>query len=302
MNENARPNDIVDTTDCFEAITAFRGMKNLLFMIILICLLLLQIAFWANQTGCIDKTDSPLTNCCPQSPDPDASSQASANIDDVEPVQPPEETGDELKIPAELIVPLKLGIEEESVAAEVTIAEQAEKVVQQTEDAESQAADGSPAAEEATQTEQAEPKKSLAEKFRPTADCVTNLIKVCNFIVVIAATLYCLILLMSIKISLCGRLGGISHISRAFIFSLYVFVFLLPWQTMLPGIVVGAIYTPQELFAGWNINADSSMPLIVLYYLRFTGMWLAVLLLLFCSQLRSRRWSKTTLRRLGMLH
>ena len=66
MNENARPNDIVDTTDCFEAITAFKGMKNLLFVIILICLLLSQTIFWMNQIGCIDKGQCDPSGCCPE--------------------------------------------------------------------------------------------------------------------------------------------------------------------------------------------------------------------------------------------
>lgn len=295
MNDNVRPNDIVDTTDCFEAITAFKGVKNLLFVIILLCLLILQAAFWANQLGCIDKSDCTLTNCCPEQADCDPLDQAAADLD-VDPIQPTDETADQPETTEE---PIDV---EEAVVTEETIADQAEKVVQQTEDAEAQPADDLLIADEAAETDQTAPKKSLAEKFRPMASHAVCIIKVCNFIVVIAATLYCLILLMSLKISLCGRLGGISHISRAFIFSLYVLVFLIPWQTLLPGIVIGAVFTPQELFAGFNINADSSLPMIVLYYLRFTGMWLVVLLLLCCAQLRSRRWSKTTLRRLGMLH
>lgn len=294
MNDNARPNDIVDTTDCFEAITAFKGVKNLLFVIILLCLLLLQAAFWANQLGFIDKSDCTLTSSCSQQTDCDPLTQA-ANLD-VDPIQPTDETTDQ---PETTGGPIDV---EEAVVIEETIADQAEKVIQQTEDAEAQPADNLLIADEAAQTDQTAPKKSLAEKFRPMASHAACMIKVCNFTVVIAATLYCLILLMSLKISLCGRLGGISHISRAFIFSLYVLVFLIPWQTLLPGVVIGAVYTPHELFAGFNINADSSMPMVVLYYLRFTGMWLVVLLLLFCAQLRSRRWSKTTLRRLGMLH
>ncbi len=51
--DNRRQNDLVDTTDCLEAIGVFRGWKNALFMIVIFCLLLLQASFWLVNLGCI---------------------------------------------------------------------------------------------------------------------------------------------------------------------------------------------------------------------------------------------------------
>ncbi|MDD5327029.1 MAG: hypothetical protein PHY02_04340 [Phycisphaerae bacterium] len=43
--------NLIDTTDCLEAIGVFRGWKNFLFVVIILCLLLLQGSFWLVNTG-----------------------------------------------------------------------------------------------------------------------------------------------------------------------------------------------------------------------------------------------------------
>ena len=52
------PSSLLDTTDCLEAIGVFRGWKNFLFVITIICLLLLQGAFWLVNGGIV-KAGSP---------------------------------------------------------------------------------------------------------------------------------------------------------------------------------------------------------------------------------------------------
>ena len=52
-----KQNNLLDTTDCLEAIGVFRGWKNLLFVIVLLCLLLLQASFWAVDSGLIEPCD-----------------------------------------------------------------------------------------------------------------------------------------------------------------------------------------------------------------------------------------------------
>ena len=60
MNENqAGPGSLLDTTDCLEAIGVFRGWKNFLFIIVVLCLLLLQICFWVVNTGYIPAKEFP---------------------------------------------------------------------------------------------------------------------------------------------------------------------------------------------------------------------------------------------------
>jgi hypothetical protein len=125
-------------------------------------------------------------------------------------------------------------------------------------------------------------------------------IRIVNAVLVLTGTLYCLTILLALKISLVGRLGGINHICRAFFLSLVMLVLLLPWQRVFGGVVLGAIYAPCELVEWCSAEAGSILG-IVLRYLRFTGYWLVILLLLIFSQLRSGRWTKTILRRLEVI-
>ncbi|MHC4751762.1 MAG: hypothetical protein ACYTFW_18040 [Planctomycetota bacterium] len=54
MNENqVSPNNLLDTTDCLEAVGVFKGWKNFFFVIIVLCLLLLQMFFLLVDTGTI---------------------------------------------------------------------------------------------------------------------------------------------------------------------------------------------------------------------------------------------------------
>ena len=148
-----------------------------------------------------------------------------------------------------------------------------------------------------------ESKKQLPAilQFRPACWHIAMALKACNFILVLAAAMYCLTLLMSLKISLAGRLGGISHISRAFFISLFALVILLPWQVLLPGVAAGAIFLPCELLCQWHTKAQTSTFWLTMCYLRFAGLWVVVLVLFIAAQMRSSKWTKATLRRLGLV-
>jgi hypothetical protein len=253
MNEDEKRNDIVDTTDCLEAVSAFKAMKNFLFLIIIICLLLLQGAFWLDYTGFIDKTEAEAV--CPvvaaETPGPAA---FDAETIDAQARRATEDIVDKSKKPNELV---------------------------------------------ATNAPCPKIKVPVIGVYKGWR--LVCLIKSCNFILIIAATLYCFTLLVSIKISLVGRLGGINHISRAFFLSLFALVILLPWQKCFGGIIAGAIYAPEELFQTLPPAIEASLIGQILYYLRFTGLWLVATLLIIFAQFRSIRWTKATLRRLGIL-
>jgi hypothetical protein len=141
------------------------------------------------------------------------------------------------------------------------------------------------------------PKSSL---FAMTFERLSWLIRFFNFVLILTAALYCLTMLFSLKVSLLGRLGGINHIARAFFLSLTFAVLILPWQKFFPGVVIGAMYTPAELQSACTKASDNIFSL-TLHYLRFTGFWLVVLLLLIFAQLRSTRWAKAILRRLEVI-
>jgi len=150
--------------------------------------------------------------------------------------------------------------------------------------------------------EQSEPAEAEMENslFGITFKHLAMVIRVVNAILILTGLLYCLTILLSLKISLVGRLGGMNHISRAFFLSLVMLILLLPWQRIFAGMVLGAIYTPCELVK-WSSAETGSIFDIILYYLRFSGYWLLILLLLIFSQLRSGRWTKSILRRLEVI-
>lgn len=273
MNETEKTSDIVDTTDCLEAVNAFKGMKNFLFFVVLICLLLLGAVFWLDQLGYIDKTAcvcGPGQGFCPQA--------ACAKV---------------------ACTAVGAGTTGSAPDASQTIEAQAELATEQVGAESNQPAESGGAAEPG----EAGVKKTTS-RLKFTLECrqACFLIRACNFVLIIAATLYCFTLLMSIKISLVGRLGGINHISRAFLLSLFGLVLLLPWQKLFGGVVAGAIYTPQELLCSAAPTAEDSVVCQVLYYLRFVVLWLVTFLLFVFAQFRSARWAGATLRRLGMIH
>ncbi len=102
-----------------------------------------------------------------------------------------------------------------------------------------------------------------------------------------------------LMVSLVGRLGGLNHVSRAFILALIAVALLVPWQVI--GLsVVGVTWTPAELVQWLSAKSDD-LGNTIIFYLRFTGYWLAVVLLLLLSQARTTRWSKSILHRLEII-
>jgi len=254
MNEEQnQQKNLVDTTDCLEAIGVFRGWKNFLFLITILCLLLLQVSFWLVNTGyvkaCDAKSDTPAVVAEDTKQIEEAAKQAAVG-------------------------PNK-------------IREAAKKVT----------AEPNQPAEAALQQPQQQPSPRFGIKFEQLA----WLIRFLNFVLIPAAILYCLTMLFSLKVSLLGRLGGINHISRAFFLSLAFLVLLLPWQRFFGGVVFGAMYTPGELVRWYTVETTGGIFGIVFYYLRFTGYWLLVVLLLIFAQLRSSRWAKAILHRLEVI-
>ncbi len=150
--------------------------------------------------------------------------------------------------------------------------------------------------------DEGEPDAAVMEKsmFGVTFTHLAMGIRVVNAVLILTGALYCLTILLALKISLVGRLGGINHICRAFFLSLIMLLLLLPWQRIFAGVVIGAIYTPCEMMK-WVSAGTGTIFDIILFYLRFCGFWLLILLLLICSQLRSGRWTKTILRRLEVI-
>ena len=234
--------NLIDTTDCLEAVGVFRGWKNFLFIITLCFLILLQASFWLVNTGYV-KADT-----------------------ETEPQQTKE------------------------AASEPAV--QTEKI--------QQAAKQATAEPDQPATAEAKLKKILTLSSIKIQH-LTQLIRVADWALILTTALYCLTLLFALKISMFGRFGGINHISRAFFLSLIFAVLILPWQKFFGGVIVGAMYTPAELLDACAAAETRGFYGNIFYYLRFTGYWIIVLLVLMAAQCRSTRWTKAILRRLEVV-
>jgi len=254
MNENqGRQVNLVETTDCLEAVGVCRGWKNFLFVVVALCLLLLQASFWLVDTGYIKADACTEKSVCGEQAEDTRQIEGAA--------------------------------------------------MRAAEDANQPAGDVNQPAGDANQPAEAEVqerRRGIGSLLSMTFECLEKTIRFVDAVLILAATLYCLTILFSLKLSLIGRLGGINHICRAFFLSLVMLVLLLPWQMLFADIVVGAIYTPDEL-AKWCTAETTGIFCTIIHYLRFTGYWAVVLLLLVFSQVRTSRWTKAILRRLEVI-
>lgn len=144
-------------------------------------------------------------------------------------------------------------------------------------------------------------RKARPLKLSLKSSHITTFIRICNFVLIFSAFVYSLTILIGLKVSLVGRLGGINHITRALFLSIFAMAFLLPWQVPFKGVMVGAIYTPAELFSCLSGYSDTSIAQKLLMYLRFCGPWILTISFYLAAQVRTIRWSRTMLRRLGII-
>jgi hypothetical protein len=311
MNENqASQNSLLDTTDCLEAVGVFKGWKNFLFVIVLLCLLLLQASFLLVDTGCIkidDQAGSSEPAVTSGLTDLDEENAEPVSVDVQAIIEPMQESAVEANKPVEVVVPKEAAKPEQAVEPEKAVepeeVNEPEEAVEPNEP--NEATEPNQPAEEVS--EAAEHKLQRAIAWPPmeflsgiTFEYLSWVIRIANAVLILTATLYCLSMLFSLKVSMLGRLGGINHISRAFFLSLLMLILLLPWQRIFGGMVPGAIFTPEELVQ-WSSAKAGDVFNTVIYYLRFSGYWLLVLLLLILSQIRSVRWGKAILRRLEII-
>ena len=290
MNENqAGPNNLLDTTDCLEAVGVFKGWKNFLFVIVLLCLLLLQASFLLVDLGYVEieqqtvggKPSVSIGVIVPDQVPMEITKDAVQEA--VDPVEKPVIKPDE---PVEAVKPEETSEPEK--AAEPEGADEPNQPVEEV----------SKAAVHNLQRAITWPSTEFLSGI--TFEFLSWVIRVANAVLILTATLYCLSMLFSLKVSMLGRLGGINHISRAFFLSLLMLILLLPWQRIFGSMVPGAIFTPEELVQ-WSCRQTGDVLDKVIYYLRFSGYWLLILLLLILSQIRSVRWGKAILRRLEII-
>ena len=286
-----KPQDIVDTTDSLEAVGACRSMKNFLFWVIFIGLLIPQGIFWLDRLNLVDTT--PCTTC--------KAACVKCSKGTSKPCEKPPVVDESQKPSASVTISGPLSLSAVVEASEELPAAQADQDVASDEVAPVQIPDNVSTREPADSPSESTIPEESREPMRIPASFLRVVVAVCNFLVLMAAMLYCLSLLMCLKISLTGRLGGINHVTRAFFVSLLLVMLLIPWQKVIPGVLVGTVWMPSELLCGRWAKADGSTFLKVLFYLRFVGLWFVAMWLLFWAQIRSAKWAQATLRRLGIV-
>jgi len=285
MNENqSKQENLLDTTDCLEAIGVFKGWKNFLFIVVLCCMLILQAIFWALDLELIGKANQADKNAkLDKAPMLAVVYGQSPNDVDRTPI--------EVKMPEEVN----------------KIKEAAGKVAgptQATQPAANQPRLTDTEPQEQKSAQEWEKEKEKAKLIPDIKSSYINwLIRLLNFVLILAAVLYCLTIFFSLLISVLGRLGGVNHITRAFFMSLIFLIILLPWQNLFTSAIKGVIYTPQELcsWMNWYRCEESGLSVAVIYYLRFSGYWLLALVILILSIARTSNWTKATLKRLEVI-
>ncbi|MGA2915674.1 MAG: hypothetical protein ABSE89_06580 [Sedimentisphaerales bacterium] len=264
MAEDAKKQDqLIETTDCLEAIGTLKTNKNLFFFIILLCLLILQGIFWLVPTKYVE--------------------------------MPGKEIVQQAALPVAVIPQLAATAEKEKEKA-IKIEKKNEKIEKT---AQELAADAN---NEPNEPNAPSPAKAIIiPPFKIKFSQLSWVIKPCNFLLIVCSCLYSLSLLFAMKVSLVGRLGGIRHITKAVFVSFWIIVLILPWQLLFKDVICGAIYTQTELLGAWQSFDKANVTATVIMFLRFTVLWLVVVLLLFWAQIKSMQWSKNTLKRLGII-
>jgi len=115
-------------------------------------------------------------------------------------------------------------------------------------------------------------------------------LKGANCLLTFFSVVYCLTLLIGMKLALIGGLGGLSDAGKAFFLSLIVMVFIVPWQQMIFADVPGVLYDYAKLKI-WCTSVNGTAGYI-LYYGRFTGLWVLCAVLLLMAQRHSNRLVK----------
>lgn len=265
--------DLLDTTDCLEAVGVFKGWKNFFFIIMVLCLALQQASFWIVDRGCVAVSGQTDTT-------------AEAEL------TPTDELAEPNLVEPNLPEPQPLEAIEPNFPMDQEPQEPMDPNAGEPNDV-----SGFSSFDSRIQHAVAWPSGFLSDIGFEQLAC---LIRFVNALLILAATLYCLTLLFGLKVSMHGRLGGINHISRAFFLSLILLVLLLPWQMVFGSFVAGAIFSPEELVQWCSKETENVLDLI-LYYLRFCGFGVLIFLLLILAQIRSVRWAKAILRRLEII-
>lgn len=129
--------------------------------------------------------------------------------------------------------------------------------------------------------------------------CVRLALRAWNYVLPFSAVLYCLVLLIGMKLALVGRLGGLADSGRAFFLGLVAMVLILPWQQKVSPMLWGALYTYEYLVEKYlQMEQNYDFYMRAAYYGGFVGTWGLALLMVVVAQWRSRGASNAVHKRI----
>lgn len=263
-------NDITGLNDILETISVLRSAKNFLFMVSLLAMIVLGCIFVFSRVGIIEY---------PWNEPPAVSS----NDESCGAQQPSD--GSEIPSLAAVVEQQTQEIAQEALPQAADTA--------QADDAENLPAQDAPQAQQSGEQDMSEqaPIEINAKKWKLEWKAAAVLIRLCNTVLVFSLTLYCFTLLVGVKITLVGRMSGVCYAVSGMFLSMAAAVFFMPWQAAFPGVgIAGAMYMPYELACAAAGFANFSSFDVMMFYARYAGLWLLVMVLLLMAQGRSMCW------------
>ncbi len=235
--------------DALEAFNLARSMRNVLFFLLLLSLLILGSVFWLTDITRWQQTSHPVT-------------VAPETID----IPVPDNTPSDAPSAA---LPDKPAAEADIAAADSS--------------AETPAA----VADDTVTDKNTAANDDAARNTQWRQQLARVLATVGRFSAFFAGLMYLLTLLLMIKFTIVGRLGGAAAMTRAFFLMLLAAVLMVPWKSLAAINYPGALFPYDELLAvqcGLQTAGDAFC-----YYLHYVGLWAGVLLLIIAAHCRSRQ-------------
>ena len=270
MQQLERP---ADTNDYLDAFYKLKRAKNWLLALLLIALVgNLAAALTVRLTPVLDDSASFRADL--------AAVRGDAPPDDAEPAEPapPEE-----RVPFELPRPATQNAQDEPSATQPTPKP-------------APPGDDEPAPFEALQSARTdEPFTSEPDEGPPLVDgeqvytMLVTALPIARAVGLLAAMLLTAVLLVSLAITLLGRLSGVAYLTSALLWSLLLAVMLVPWNLAFEGFgLPSALFSGPELVEGTSrvlSTANVGWAVELVYWLRFVAypaaallVWLAVLI------------------------
>ena len=266
--------------DALEAFNSFAAVRNLLFWLTVICVFIVQGVFFAVDRGAID----PALDL-PEYPS-SLLYEIQPNEQDKQEIQPEINSESQILKGSSNIESFVFCSFSENDLRKNTVAENSPPILSQ---------------KQISEDDNYSPEKASS---RATAEIITttlkNLISASNIVVIFSLLMYCICLFFLIQLSLTGSLGGLANSTWAFFTALLTALLVIPWYKAISQGIPTLIFSFDEIlkvYSAKKIVSEHSSYDYIMYYGRFSGLWILILALLISSQWRSSKAVKEIISR-----